>query len=188
MAAMSGAQIAAAARAGGLTKDIDIAVAIAFAESQGDPQAHNTVPPDDSYGLWQINMLGPLGAQRRATYGLKRNSDLYDPVINAKVMRAISNNGNNWAAWSTYTSQRYRMYLGRSGDTSGSASSSPSGATGSNSLTALADKLDDSHFWSRIGMYLLGFLIIVVGLVLLIGTERARGIVTAAKAVGKVAA
>jgi hypothetical protein len=47
--------------------DAVVAVAIALAESGGNPAAHNPVPPDDSWGLWQINMRGHLGPVRRGT-------------------------------------------------------------------------------------------------------------------------
>ena len=85
--------------------------AIAMAESSGNPRAHNAVPPDDSYGLWQINMYGDLGPTRRQQYGLSGNDALYDPKTNARVMFAISGGGTNWRPWSTYNGVRYAIYL-----------------------------------------------------------------------------
>lgn len=85
--------------------------AIAMAESSGNPRAHNATPPDDSYGLWQINMYGSLGPSRRQSYGLSGNDALYDPATNARVMYAISGGGKNWAPWSTYNGVRYALYL-----------------------------------------------------------------------------
>jgi Lysozyme like domain len=55
-----------------------IATAIALAESGGDPHAHNPKPPDNSFGLWQINMIGALGPDRRQKLGLSRNEELFD--------------------------------------------------------------------------------------------------------------
>lgn len=88
-----------------------IAAAVAMAESGGRTTAHNPVPPDDSYGLWQINMLGSMGPSRRAQFGLSSNKDLFDPAKNAKAMAAISSGGTNWQPWSTYTNGAYRKHL-----------------------------------------------------------------------------
>lgn len=87
------------------------AIAIAFAESGFNERAHNPVPPDDSYGLWQINMYGSLGPARRQKYGLTANSDLYNPVTNAKAMYDISGGGKNWKPWTTYQGARYTLAL-----------------------------------------------------------------------------
>jgi hypothetical protein len=89
-----------------------IAAAVAQAESGGNASAHNPVPPDDSYGLWQINMLGPLGPARRAQFGLTSNSQLYDPQTNARAMFAISGGCSRFTPWTTYTSGAYRQFLG----------------------------------------------------------------------------
>lgn len=83
------------------------ATAIAFAESGGNERAHNAVPPDDSYGLWQINMYGDLGPARRTQFGLSSNDQLYDIATNAKAMYAISSQGTNWKPWTTFQGARY---------------------------------------------------------------------------------
>lgn len=83
------------------------AVAVALAESGGNERAHNAVPPDDSYGLWQINMLGSLGPARRTQFGITSNEQLYDIATNAKAMAAISSGGTNWKPWSTFQGARY---------------------------------------------------------------------------------
>jgi len=88
-----------------------IATAIAHPESGLNPDAHNSTPPDDSYGLWQINMLGTLGPARRVRYGLKSNADLFDPKINAKVMAGESAGGFNFIPWTGYTSGAYRQFI-----------------------------------------------------------------------------
>lgn len=87
-----------------------LAAAVAMAESKGNTGAHNIVPPDDSYGLWQINMLGVLGPDRRAKLGITSNSQLYDPGTNARAMVMVSGGGANFGAWSTYTSGEYAKY------------------------------------------------------------------------------
>jgi len=92
-------------------EDLTIAVAVALAESGGDPRAHNPTPPDDSYGLWQINVLGSLGPARRRELGLGSDRELFDPAVNAAAARRISGDGRSWTAWSTYTSGAYRKHL-----------------------------------------------------------------------------
>ena len=87
-------------------------LAIALAESSGDPEAHNddASTGDDSYGLWQINMLGDMGPERRAALGLISNDQLNDPTINAMAMRYVFKlQGFN--AWSVYKSGKYREFL-----------------------------------------------------------------------------
>lgn len=84
--------------------------AIAMAESSGNPNAHNRIPPDDSYGLWQINMYGSMGPERRERFGLASNEALFDPATNARVMFAISGGGTNWRPWSTFGGARYLLY------------------------------------------------------------------------------
>jgi len=113
-AVLAPAQIAGYAQAAGFSGDgLTVAVAVALAESDGNTAAHNTTPPDDSYGLWQINMLGPLGPDRRARHGLASNRELFDPAVNARVAHAESDGGRNWGPWATYTHGTYRQHLDR---------------------------------------------------------------------------
>jgi hypothetical protein len=101
--------IASAAYDVGIRSPVTLAqaTAIALAESGGNERAHNAVPPDDSYGLWQINMLGDLGPARRTQFGLTSNDQLYDIATNAKAMYAISGQGTNWRPWTTFQGARY---------------------------------------------------------------------------------
>jgi hypothetical protein len=46
-------------------------------------------------------MTGSMGPDRRAKYGLSKNEDLFNPVINASIAFKMSNGGKNWSAWST---------------------------------------------------------------------------------------
>jgi hypothetical protein len=104
---------ALAFQAGFRDEQLVTAVAVALAESGGDPAAHNPRPPDDSYGLWQINMIGSLGPARRSTFGIPNNAALFDPAINAKAAWEVSSHGTNWRPWSAFTSGKYRQYLER---------------------------------------------------------------------------
>ena len=86
MAALSMDDIYRVARAAGFPSATAVKmVAIAIKESAGIPTAHNAKPPDDSYGLWQINMLGALGPDRRAKLGIASNDALFDPAVNARA-------------------------------------------------------------------------------------------------------
>ena len=91
-----------------------IAAAIAMAESTGNSKAHNTKYPDDSYGLWQINMIDRpgymLGEDRRKRFNIKDNTELFDPTFNAKIAYKISG-GYNFNAWTTYNNGRYKTFL-----------------------------------------------------------------------------
>jgi hypothetical protein len=70
-------------------------------ESSGRPMAHNDNPKtgDNSYGLFQINMIGTLGVQRMEKYGLSSYEDLFDPLTNAKIGYKVSSGGTNWGPW-----------------------------------------------------------------------------------------
>jgi hypothetical protein len=91
--------------------------AVAMKESTGRPRSHNDNPNtgDNSYGLFQINMIGSLGPARLEQYGLKSNKDLFDPMINAKIAFQMSNGGKNWSAWNgigSSTTKWFKDYPG----------------------------------------------------------------------------
>ncbi len=93
---------------------LDVAVAVAQAESGGHTMSHNTNAGtgDNSYGLFQINMLGSLGPARMRQYHLKSYNDLFDPRVNARVAYEMSDHGTNFQPWTTYTRGTYEQYLG----------------------------------------------------------------------------
>jgi hypothetical protein len=111
-ARLSPRQIGTVARRAGFgAEEAVTATAVALAESAGQVCAHNPVPPDDSYCLMQINMLGPLGPARRARFHLHRNTDLYDPATCMRVAYGISAGGTDWTPWTTWTRGTYRQFL-----------------------------------------------------------------------------
>ena len=75
--------------------------AVAKKESNGRPLAFNgnVKTGDNSYGIFQINMLGMLKEGRQDKFGLNFNSELLNPVINAQVAYHMSAGGKNWSAW-----------------------------------------------------------------------------------------
>jgi murein DD-endopeptidase MepM/ murein hydrolase activator NlpD len=89
------------------------AYAIAIAESGGRSNAYNgdASTGDDSYGLYQINMIGSLGPARRKKFNLKSNQDLFNPSTNAGIAAHMSQRGNNWSAWSSYKTGTYMKHL-----------------------------------------------------------------------------
>jgi cell wall-associated NlpC family hydrolase len=89
------------------------AYAVVMAESGSNPSAHNDnrKTGDDSYGLFQINMIDTLGTARMKQFGLKSKADLLDPLVNAKAAFAISKGGKDFGAWTTYNSGAYTKFL-----------------------------------------------------------------------------
>lgn len=82
-------------------KALKVAWAVVKKESNGRPLAFNgnVKTGDNSYGIFQINMIGGLGAVRRDKYDLDSNIDLFDPVVNAEIAFHMSNEGSNWSSW-----------------------------------------------------------------------------------------
>lgn len=92
-------------------QDLVEAWAIAKKETNGRPLAHNgnRKTGDNSYGMFQINMLGDMGAERREQFDLRHNADLLNPVINAKIAYYMSNGGKNWSAWKGLTPKTIKL-------------------------------------------------------------------------------
>ena len=80
------------------------AIAVALAESGGNPSAHNQNSNGSiDRGLWQINSV-------HVQYDPIK---LFDPAYNAQAAFQISSGGNNWNPWTTYTNGRYRTFVSR---------------------------------------------------------------------------
>lgn len=118
MATLSPREILILALGAGFSRDNEeavIATAIALAESGGNPSAHNPDPPDNSFGLWQINMIGNLGPDRREKLGLSRNEELFDPPTNARAARLVFLEANKeFRPWTTFTVEppRFKDHMG----------------------------------------------------------------------------
>ena len=82
-------------------KGLRTAWAVAMRESNGRPVAHNdnVNTGDNSYGIFQVNMIGSLGTDRRAKYNLDTNAELFNPVTNAKVVYEMTKGGIDWSSW-----------------------------------------------------------------------------------------
>jgi len=80
---------------------LKVAWAVVKKESNGRPLAFNgnVKTGDNSYGIFQINMIGGLGVARRDKYELNSNKELFDPVVNAQIAYLMTNEGSNWSSW-----------------------------------------------------------------------------------------
>lgn len=123
-------------RAGFTGAGLSTAEAVAEAESGGNARAHNgnAATGDNSYGLFQINMLGAMGPERRSEFHLPSNASLFDPETNARVAYALSKHGTDWSPWSTFKSGAYRRFLG--GDAA--VTDAPAGPSSSSSSSSSA--------------------------------------------------
>jgi hypothetical protein len=100
-------------KVGGTEEEARILGAISQPESGGNPNAHNpnAATGDNSYGLWQINMLGAMGPERRAKFGLRSNEELFNPETNARVALQMYREAHGARDWSTYKAGSHRAYL-----------------------------------------------------------------------------
>lgn len=81
--------------------------AIAKRESNGQPIRFNgnKNTGDNSYGLFQINMIGALKDARKLKFKINYTSDLLNPVINAQIAFHMSSGGKDWSAWHGMTTK-----------------------------------------------------------------------------------
>lgn len=86
-------------------KALSQAWAIAMRESRGRSIAFNgnMKTGDNSYGLFQINMIGTMGDVRRDKFSMVSNAMLLDPVTNAQIAYYMSDEGKDWSAWKGMT-------------------------------------------------------------------------------------
>lgn len=105
---LSASQIAGYAQTAGFTgDDLVTAVAVALAESSGNPQAHGdlSLSGSGSYGLWQIY------AHAHPEFG-PDFTQLYDPQTNANAAYSVYQAaGNSFTPWSTFKNGAYSTYL-----------------------------------------------------------------------------
>jgi len=110
-------KLAELAESGGFKpEEARIMAAIAMAESSGRTDALNDdrSTGDDSYGLWQINMIDRegflLGEERRTKLGLNNNSELFDPATNVRAAKLVFDE-QGFEAWSVFRSGKYKDFL-----------------------------------------------------------------------------
>jgi hypothetical protein len=90
---------------------VDVAAAVAMAESGGDPHAqgdpHGPSGPtpngsSKSFGLWQVYTIA------HPEYEAAR---LLEAEYNARAAYVISSGGTNWQPWTKYKTGAYRQYM-----------------------------------------------------------------------------
>ncbi len=88
-------------RAGFKGPELKTAFGIAMRESGGNPRAFNPdrSTGDQSYGLFQINMLGNMGPSRRKAFGIQSDQQLLDPLTNARAAYKLSKGGTDFGPW-----------------------------------------------------------------------------------------
>lgn len=183
MTSLSPSAIAASARRAGFPEsEIVTAVAVAYAESNGDPteSGHNTDGSTD-YGLWMINSVNA---------STLRMGNWANPDDNARMAYSLWKQ-YGWKPWVAYNSGAYKRQLSRVGNVSQAASFDPgagpnSGSSGpfqalTNPLGAFS-ALTDTALWKRIGIGLVGVFLLIVGLVAIFHREITGAAKTAAKA------
>lgn len=185
--ALSKSELVTLARTAGFNgEEANIVAAIALAESGGNPKAHNATPPDDSYGLMQINMLGSLGPDRRKRYNLSANTDLYDPATNMRVAYGIYK-GSGFKAWTTYTRGTYKKYLDGSEMPVSGVQDAPATSVGLNPINGVSGAINsfgETLFktGANIGGIIVAIVLLILGILLL-----ARGQVATLLPAGKAA-
>lgn len=97
-------QVMQTARAAGWTgQDLLTAGAVCWAESSGNPNAHNTSGGADARGLWQINVA-------RNAHPEYASQNMYDPKANAAAAYAIWKR-DGWGPWQAHNNGSYLLYL-----------------------------------------------------------------------------
>jgi hypothetical protein len=86
-------------------KALEQAWAIVMRESNCRSHAYNgnENTGDNSYGIFQINMIEEVGDSRREKFGMVSNAMLLDPVTNAQIAYYMSKGGTDWSAWKGMT-------------------------------------------------------------------------------------
>lgn len=168
---------------GGNPAAADIAAAVALAESGGNPNASNTNTNGSiDRGLWQINSVH--GSQ-----------STFDITGNVKSAIAISGNGSNWSPWVTYNTGAYKKFMSptTAASSAGTPSTSTSGITipGVTSPGISVSSLVQSaintildmfgikgglkDLFERLGLIILGFALVILGIHLLSGGGSGGG-------------
>lgn len=93
----------------------DLMVAVAMAESSGDPNAIGDKKLvsdkwDESIGLFQIRSLKNPSAFGEVDK-LRQKDKLFNPIFNAKAAYEISKKGRDWTPWTVFNNDSYKRFL-----------------------------------------------------------------------------
>lgn len=172
MPTLSDRQIAGAASAAGFRgKSLVTAVAVALAESGGNPQATNrNTNGSGDYGLWQINSVHA---------DLLRSGTWSDPYDNARMaFRVYSDAGQKFSPWVAYTTGRHLAYVGRARVAAGNPSddgargaASPMGSPSAVNVGAW-DTITTGNTWIRVAMFMAGGVLLAWALLSLTSADN----------------
>lgn len=87
---------------GGSSSSCPTAVAVAWAESRGNPSATGRNPGSYDRGLWQINSKWHPDVS---------DSCAYNAACNAKNAVRISSGGSRWSPWATYNDGLHNQFM-----------------------------------------------------------------------------
>jgi len=154
---------------------LDIMVAIAIAESSGNPEAVND--SSGAIGLWQImwSVWSKDPDVVKATRG--RRGSLIDPNVNAAVARHVYKK-QGYSAWTTYNNGSYKQHL-RNGNTNvsdklGLPDKEQVADTLVSSPLSMLGKIQDFILDSgkAVGVGLLGLVLVILGVVILVVSSK----------------
>lgn len=172
MARIPDKQIATAVIGAGFpTKDQATAVAIALAESGGNPAATNRNSNGSTdYGLFQINSIHAA---------ILRSGSWSNPNDNARMAKQVyADAGNSFRPWVAYTSGSYLAFVGRGRTAVGVAPDwgelQKWGDT-KPGLGAFVSIYTDTDLWVRVGMFVAGGMLIIWGLLMLTSVDNTLG-------------
>lgn len=177
---LSSSQLTSIAQSAGFTgAGLATIVAIALAESGGNPAIRGGQDPRDR-GVLQIN-----------SYWHPEVSDAcaFDPACAFKAAFGISSNGTNFSQWTTFQNGAYKSHLSSAQQaTSVTSSATSQAASGVNPVQAITDffgGLSPALPWLsnpvRIIKFAAGLLLIVIALYLLVVPEAAQKVGTVVK-------
>ncbi len=210
MPKLSDVQIAAAAQSAGFSGNhLAVAVAIALAESSGDPTAINRANRNGStdYGLWQINSVHAA---------LLRTGSWSNPADNARMAYAVYKQaGSRFTPWVQYKNGVYLTFMARAAvamrqvtgsstavragllddlkelerktdpDTYGGLPSPKDledltdpnkyGFPDLSKITGFFSFISDPNNWKRVGLFLVGFILLIIAAFKLTGDNQLSG-------------
>lgn len=139
MAQVTDQQIAQFAADAGFTgPDLEIAIAVAIAESTSDTAAIGDVELQNaafgpSVGLWQIRSVNP-GHGNAFDQAHRNQQENMDPATNAANAYAIQQQ-KGWKEWSTYKDDLHLQHMDRAKSAAGGLTGSPDSAPQEQNLT-----------------------------------------------------
>ena len=194
MAKMSMAEIGSAmVKAGWPAETISLGIAIAMAESGGDPAIKGGPNSNGTYdyGLFQINQIHNPTAQNWA-----------DPVVNAGMaLKIYRDAGNKWLPWSTYKNRSHQKFMGEASKTAGDMNragefgeawkNAPAAntdlisslASADNPMFQLAGALVNASLWRSVLVVLIAVVMVITGIVVVLRRPIGDAVSVASKGV-----